>query len=70
MQLVMLFVQVGKQLKRKSSQKQPFLKIFSEYCQENTCVGVSFYKVAGLKICIFVKKETPAQLFPVNIAKF
>ena len=28
-----------------------------------------FNKVAGLSVCNFIKKETPAQMFPVNIAK-
>ena len=67
----MLFVQVGKQYKMKNSEKQPlqmfskelFLKIFPKYCQENTCVGVFLNKVASLKVCIFIEKETPTQLF-------
>ena len=29
-----------------------------------------FNKAAGLKACIFIKKETPKQVFHVNIANF
>ena len=36
----------------------------------NTCVVVSLLKVAGLKICNFIKKRPQHRCFPVNIAKF
>ena len=38
------------------SSKKLFLKI-SQYLQKNTCVEVSFNKVAGLKTCSFTKKR-------------
>ena len=43
------------------SSKQVFLKI-SQNLQENTCVGVSFNKVAGLKVQEFFRKGTPTQV--------
>ena len=49
--------------------KRLFLKI-SQYSQENTCVSVSFYKVAGLQACNFIKKRLQHWCFPVNIAKY
>ena len=54
---------------RRCSIKKLFLKI-SQYSQENTCVGIFFliklqpYRPATLL------KETPTQVFPVNISKF
>ena len=58
----------------RSSRSQRFFKIgvlkTSQTSQENICVGVSFKKVAGLKLCKIVKKETPRQVFPVNFSKF
>ena len=38
-----------------------FLKI-SQYSQENTWLESPFNKVAGLSDCIFIEKETPAQV--------
>ena len=59
---------------QKQKQPQRFFKIgvlkTSQTSQENICVGVSFKKVAGLKLCKIVKKETPRQVFPVNFSKF
>ena len=46
-----------------------FLKCL-QYSQESTCIGVSFYKVAGLKTCTFIKKRHQHKCFTVNIAKF
>ena len=37
---------------------------------ENTCVGVSFKKIASLKACNFIKKRSQHRYFLVNIAKF
>ena len=48
--------------------KYVFLKTL-QYSQENTCVVVSFNKVAGLKACSFIKKRLQRSCFPVNIAK-
>ena len=48
--------------------KKMFLKI-SQFSQENTCIGVSFYKVAGLQTCNFIKKRLQHRFFPVNNAK-
>ena len=44
---------------RRCSVKKVFLEI-SQNSQENTCA----------RVCNFVKKETLAQVFPVNFAKF
>ena len=49
--------------------KKVFLKI-SQYSHWNTCVGVSFNKVAGLKACNFNKRRLQNRCFLVNIAKF
>ena len=68
----MLFIQVGQKHKRKNSQKQPFTDVFQNSCSENFFLNVvkkapvlesPFNKVAGLKDCIFIKKETRTQLF-------
>ena len=68
----MLFVQIGKQLKRKNSQKQPFTDVLQNSCswkfflnivKETTVLESPFNKVAGLKVYIFIKKKIPTQLF-------
>ena len=46
-----------------------FLKI-SQILQENTCVGVFFNKVAGLRASSFIKKKFQCSCFPVKIVKF
>ena len=60
-----------------SRQKQPpevfyvkkvFLEI-SQNSQENTCAIVSFL-IKLQAACNFIKKETLAQVFPVNVVKF
>ena len=62
--------QVSKAATRVDLLRKVFLKI-SQYSQENTCARVSiFNKVAGLRPCNLNKKETLAQVFPVNIAKY
>ena len=38
-----------------------------QYLQENTCVGVSFNKVAGPQASNFIKKRLHHRCFPVNI---
>ena len=49
--------------------KNLLLKI-SQYLQENTCVGVSFFKkVTGLRPCNFIKKETPTRVFSCKICE-
>ena len=48
------------------SSKQMILKI-PQYSQENTCVGMSFSKIA---LKFFIKKRLQHRYFPVNIAKF
>ena len=72
MYLVMLFVQVGKQHKRKNSQKQPLTDVLQNSCssifflnivKKTTVLESPFNKVASLKVCIFIKKGTPTQLF-------
>ena len=50
----------SKALVRKFSSKRVFLKI-SRYAQENTNVGVSFWRPHSLQL---YEKETPRQLFP------
>ena len=51
------------------SSKQVSFRI-SQILQENTCVGVFFSNVAGLKACIFLKKRLRHRCFPVKFAKF
>ena len=48
---------------------QMFFRI-SQISQENTCVGVLFGNVAGLKACNFVKKRLQHRSFPVKFAEF
>ena len=40
-----------------------FLKIL-QYSQENTCIGVSFNKVAGLQALNFIKTRLQHRYFP------
>ena len=54
---------------RGCSIKKLFLKI-SQYLQENICVKVSFNQVAGLQVCIFIKKRFQHRCFSVSIEKF
>ena len=51
------------------SSKQMFLKI-SQFTQENTCVGVSFNKVAGLMAWNFIKKDSNTGIFLLNLRNF
>ena len=61
--LLVLFICFGnKSSHHKCSFKKVFLKIL-QISQEKNCLGVSFNKVAGLKICNFTKKETSPNLF-------
>ena len=46
-----------------------FLEI-SQESQENSCARVSFLIKLQAEACNFIKKETLAQVFPVNFAKF
>ena len=46
-----------------------FLKI-SQNSQKNTCVRFSFLKSCRPEACNFIKKETLAQVFFMNFAKF
>ena len=52
---------------QRSSVKKIFLEI-SQDCQESTCARVSF--LIEPEACNFIKKETLAHGFPVNLAKF
>ena len=47
---------------RRCSLKLVFLKV-SQCSQENTCVGIFFNKVAGLKSYYVIKNETPTRVF-------
>ena len=62
--LVLLFAHGAR---RSNIRSQIFFKTVilknSQYSQENTCVGAAFNKISGLKACIFIQKETPAQAF-------
>ena len=75
MQLVMLFVQVGKKKKkRKNSQKEPFTDALQNICSKKIFLNIvkktrvlesPFGKIAGLKVCIFIKKKTVVFLWIV-----
>ena len=57
---------------RSSHQKCSIIKMFlkySQYSQENTCVGVFFNKVAGLRLANVLKKRLQHRCFPVNVAE-
>ena len=49
--------------------KKLFLKIL-QIPQESTCVGVSFYNVASLQACNFIKKSLQHWSFPVKCPIF
>ena len=50
--------------------KKAVIKI-SQYLQENTCVGVSFFnKNVGLQACYFIKKRLQHRCFLDNAANF
>ena len=53
---------------RRCSSKYVFLKV-SQISQENTIIGVSFYKTCRLKVCNFVQKRLQQRYFPVKFAK-
>ena len=42
----------------------------SQISQENTCVGILFSNVAGLKACNFVKKRLQHRCLPLKFAKY
>ena len=48
--------------------KKVFLKIL-KVSQENDCLGVSFHKAEGLRVCNFIKKRLQSIYFPVKFAK-
>ena len=45
-----------------------YLKIL-KVSQENNCLGVSFHKAEGLRVCNFVQKRLQYSCFPVKFAK-
>ena len=49
--------------------KRGVLKNFAKFTGKQLCQSLFFNKVAG-GACNFIKKETLAQVFPVNSAKF
>ena len=49
--------------------KMGVLKIL-QTSQENTCVGVFFKRVAGLRLCNIIKKRLQHRCFAVKFAKF
>ena len=49
--------------------KKLFVKI-SQYSQENTCAKSLLNKVAGHKVCNFIKKRLQHRFFSINIGKF
>ena len=56
----------GKPLRTSRSQiffKIAVLKNFAIFSRKTCVAEYLFNKVAGMKVCIFIKKETPAQLF-------
>ena len=68
----------SRKTKEKEKQKQPFtdvlqnscsLKCFLNIVKKTLMLESAFNKVAGLKVCIFIKKETPTQLFPFEYCK-
>ena len=55
------------------SVKKGVLRHFANFTEKHLCQSLFFNKVAGLgrpQACNFVKKETLAQVFSVNFAKF
>ena len=52
--------------------KKGVLRNFTKFTGKHLCQSLFFNKVAGLRpeACNFIKKETLAQVFPVNFVKF
>ena len=50
--------------------KKCVLRDFAKFTGKHLYQRLFFNKVAGLEACNFIKKETLAQVFPVNLAKF
>ena len=48
--------------------KKVFLKMLQN-SQKTLMLEPHFNKVVGLYICNFIKKETPAHVFPMNLAE-
>ena len=46
------------------------LRNFAKFIRKHLCQSLFFNKAAGLRSLTFLKKETLAQIFPVNFAKF
>ena len=46
------------------------LRNCAKFTEKHLCQSLFFIKVAGLRACNFIKKETLAQCFPVNFAEF
>ena len=46
------------------------LRNCAKFTEKHLCQSLFFNKVAGLRACNFIKKETLAQCFPVNFAEF
>ena len=61
--------QISETFVRKYFMKKVFLKMLQN-SQKTLMLESHFNKVVGLYICNFIKKETPAQVFPMNLAKF
>ena len=53
---------------RSCAVKKVFLEI-SQKSQENTCAKVSFLVKLQVSACNFIKKETPAQVFPCEFCE-
>ena len=55
--------------RQRCSVKKGVLRNFLKFTEKHLCQSLFFNKVAG-SACNFIKKETLAQLFPVNFTKF
>ena len=50
--------------------KKAILKNVTKFTGKNLCQGLSFKKVAGLRLATLFKKRLWHKCFPVNIARF
>ena len=62
MLLVMLFIHKENVQTAVQRCSQVFLKVL-QYSRETSVLESVFNKIANLKACIFIKKETPTQVF-------
>ena len=62
------YILKGKAATSRCFMRNVFLNIL-KVSQKNNCLGVSFHKAQGLRVCNFIKKRLQNSYFPVKFAK-